>query len=45
MNLLKIVIPAVVLKKIYDNKYKNQSNTSPLSDDKKDAIQDHKDNN
>ena len=40
MNLLKILIPAVVLKKLYGNKY---SNSEPTSDDKNDQLQDMKD--
>jgi hypothetical protein len=43
MKLLKALVPAVILKKLYGKKYKNPGKTKPLSDEQKDALQDRKD--
>ncbi len=45
MKLLKAIIPAVILKKLYSMKYKNQSIASVITDEDLDRAQDNKDDN
>ncbi len=45
MNLLKVLVPAVILKKLYGKKYKEESGSKPYTDEELDLIQDLKDDN
>lgn len=45
MNLLKILVPVVILKKLYGKKYKGEITRKPYTDEEKDFIQDLKDDN
>ena len=40
MNIYKVIIPKVILKKIYRNNYQNRGKRVPLSGDDKDTLND-----
>lgn len=45
MNLLKVLVPVVILKKLYGIKYRKENGSKPYTDEELDLIQDLKDDN